>query len=213
MSVKIVAIAGITGKMGRLITKSLLHNHPEITIHGIARSPEKLPKALKNNPNIKVFKAEATDVSVIRSALKGADVCACSYLGDHELMLAGQKTLVDACIAEGVPRYIASDYSLDFRKLEYGQHPQKDPMKHIEEYLDEKDKETGGKIKGVHVLNGAFMEVIFSPFLRMFDAKNGVYNMWGTLDERLDLTTYEDTAAFTAEVAADPSAVGFLNGK
>ncbi len=35
----------------------------------------------------------------------------------------------------------------------------------------------------------------------------------GVGDETLDVTTYDDAAAFTAEGAADPSAVGFLNGK
>lgn len=126
-------------------------------------------------------------------------------------MIDGQKTLIDACIAENVPRYIASDFSLDFRKLKFGDHPSKDPMKYVQAYLDEKEKE--GKIKGVHVLNGAFMEVVMAPFLGWVDAKEGVFRYFGTGDEILDMTTMEDAAAFTAEVAVDSNANGFLNGE
>jgi hypothetical protein len=126
-------------------------------------------------------------------------------------MTEGQKILIDACIAENVPRYIASDWSLDFRGLRFGDHPVKDPMKHIQAYLEEKEAE--GKIKGVHVLNGVFTEIMFAPFTAWAAAGYGVFKYHGTGDEKLDMTTYEDAARFTAEVAVDESAVGFLNGK
>jgi hypothetical protein len=38
-----------------------------------------------------------------------------------------------------------------------------------------------------------------------------VFRYFGTGDEKLDMTTYADAAAFTAEVAADRDANGFLN--
>ena len=126
-------------------------------------------------------------------------------------MIEGQKTLIDACIAENVSRYIASDWSLDFRGLKLGDHPTKDPMKHVQAYLEEREKE--GKIKGVHVLNGAFTEIMWAPFLGVVDAKGGVFTYWGTGDEKFEMTTYADAAAFTAEVVADPNAVGFINGE
>ena len=37
------------------------------------------------------------------------------------------------------------------------------------------------------------------------------YPKSGIVAEPVEMTTYADTAAFTAEVAADPSAAGFLN--
>ena len=125
-------------------------------------------------------------------------------------MIDGQQTLIDACIAEGVPRYIASDWSLDFRGLKLGDHPAKDPMKHVQAYLEKKEGE--GKIKGVHVLNGAFMEVVWASFLGYVDAEKGTFRYFGTGDEKLEMTTYEDAARFTAEVAVDPNANGFLKG-
>ena len=32
-------------------------------------------------------------------------------------MVDGQKTLIDCCIEAGVPRYVASDWCLDYRDL------------------------------------------------------------------------------------------------
>jgi hypothetical protein len=124
-------------------------------------------------------------------------------------MIDGQKTLIDACIAEAVPRYIASDWSLDFSKLELGQHPAKDPMKHVQAYLGEKSS----KIKGVHVLNGAFMEVVWAPFLGWINAAESTFQYFGTGDEKLEVTTMKDAANFTADVAVDENADGFLNCK
>ncbi|KAF2810520.1 NAD(P)-binding protein [Mytilinidion resinicola] len=209
MSPPTIAIAGFTGKMARLITASLLSTHPHALIHGIARSPEKVPAAIKTHKNVTTFAASATDPAALRTALRGASVCICCYLGDAALMLDGQKQLIDACIAERVPRYIASDWSLDFRPLALGEHPAKDPMKHVQAYLEEKERE--GKIKGVHVLNGAFMEVVWARFTGFVDVERDAFFAWGTGDEKIEVAAMGDVAAWTAGVAVDGGASGFLN--
>jgi len=211
MSAPIVAIAGANSKLATLIAKHLLENYPQIKIHGIARSPEKVDAAIRDSPNVEIFEASASDTSGLRQGLKGAEVAMCCYLGDNDLMTEGQKTLIDACIDEKVARYIASDWAFDYRGLELGDHPSKDPMIHINAYLEE--KETSGKIKAVHVLNGAFMEMVLGPFNPCFQPKAQLYQYWGTGDEMMEMTTYADAAVFTAEIAADPSAVGFLNSE
>jgi len=208
MSSTTVAIAGFTGKMARLITSSLLANYPETKIIGICRFPEKVSEELRTSPNIEVFPANSSDKQALRRALKGASVCICCYLGDDDLMINGQKILIDACIDEGVPRYIASDWSVDYRSLAFGELPPKDPMKHVQMYLDEKEKD--GRIKGVHVLNGGFTEFYFAPFTGVFNAEGPTFKHWGSGDEGLDTTMWEDAAAFTAHAAMDPSATGFL---
>lgn len=211
MPTHVVAIAGMNGKMATLIVRHLLENYPKIKIHGIARSPEKVDAIIRDSPNVELFAASATDTTALRQGLKGADVAICCYLGNNELMTEGQKTLIDACIDEKVAKYIASDWSFDYRSLKLGDHPTKDPMIHINAYLEEKEK--SGKIKAVHVLNGSLMEVVMGPFNPFFQPKAGVYQHWGTGDEPMEMTTYADAAAFTAEIAADPTAVGFLNGE
>jgi len=201
-----IAIVGFTGKMARLITTSLLNSHPNVEIHGISRSLAGIDKATSSNPRIKLFEAGATDSKALRHGLTGTSTCICCYLGDNTLMTEGQRTLIDACIAEKVPRYIASDWSFDFRGLKFGDHPSKDPMKHIQAYLEEKAAE----IKGVHVLTGAFMEVMWAPHGFVNVAK-GTFRYSGTGDEKLEMTTMEDSAKYTAEVAVDESINGFVN--
>jgi hypothetical protein len=41
--------------------------------------------------------------------------------GLREVVIDAQKKLLDAAIAAGVPRFIPSDYSLDFTKFSYGE--------------------------------------------------------------------------------------------
>ncbi|KAK6219013.1 hypothetical protein LQW54_002515 [Pestalotiopsis sp. IQ-011] len=74
----------------------------------------------------------------------------------------------------------ASDYCLDFTKLEYGQHPAKDPMKHVKDHL-----ETKKNVRGVHVLIGAFMETFWSQYFGVFDAKECKLSFYGSGDESI----------------------------
>ncbi|KAJ0335903.1 hypothetical protein COL922a_008631 [Colletotrichum nupharicola] len=138
-----VALAGITGKFGRLLASKLIQN-PNVTLRGYCR--------------------EAYDEEKIRNFVEGSDVVICAYLGDDKLMVEGQKILIDACESEGVPRYIASDWALDYTKLELGELFPKDPMKHVKAYL-----ETKKCVKGVHILIGGFMDAIMSPFFSVID--------------------------------------------
>lgn len=70
--------------------------------------------------------------------------------------------------------------------------------------------ERAKKIKAVHVLNGAFMEVVWASFLDIVNAGEKGFRDFSTGDELLDMTAMEDTARFTAEMAIDPNARGFL---
>ncbi|CAH0040677.1 unnamed protein product [Clonostachys rhizophaga] len=204
-AVTTVAIAGITGSLGKLIAEYLLAK-PNVRIRGLCRTPTKLPQSLRDEPRLTVYATSSTDIATLRDALRGSDITICCYLGPSSLMVDGQKLLIDACIAEGVPRYIAGDWSMDFRKLELGQHPPKDPMKLVQAYLEE--KEAAGQLKAVHVLNACFLE---RPWVGIWDSKRNLFKYWGTGDERWEFTTYRNAAQFTAEVAVDKDAVGWFS--
>ncbi|ETS77254.1 hypothetical protein PFICI_11128 [Pestalotiopsis fici W106-1] len=200
-----VGIAGITGKFARLVVNHLL-KETEVQIRGFCRNANKLPEETRTRPNITIIEGEATDVDKLRQFAQGCDVVVCCYMGDDNLMIDGQKLLIDACEVENVVRYVASDYSLDFTKLEYGRHPTKDPSKHIKEYL-----ETKKTIKGVHILIGAFMETFWSSYFGVFDAKECTLSFYGSGHEVWESTTYDTAAHYTAAVAMDPGATGVLH--
>ncbi|KEF52259.1 uncharacterized protein A1O9_11499 [Exophiala aquamarina CBS 119918] len=203
-----VAIAGFTSRVAQLITSHLLEQ-PDIEITGICRDTAKVPSHISQNPSVTLVKAEYSDVTKLRTALRNASVCVCCYFGPEELMLGGQLILIDACIAENVPRYLASDFSFDFRGLKIGDFPFKDFQLKVDEYLAKKESE--GRIKSVHILSGGFFEAVFCPFMGTLEVESRKVRYWGTGEEPWDMTSMEDTAKFTARVVGDQGATGVFN--
>ncbi|KAL4886413.1 NmrA-like family protein [Aspergillus karnatakaensis] len=204
-----IGIAGITGKFAKLLVSHLL-KRPDVSIRGYCRDPSKVPETISSSPDVSLFKGEAFDKDAIHAFTQSCNVVICCYLGDDKLMVDGQKLLIDACDECNVPRYIASDWALDYTKLELGQLFVKDAMLHVKAYLETKS------VRGVHILVGGFMEPIFSPFFNIFDPKTNTFAYWGEGDEVMEGTTYDNAAEFTAAVAVDASASGviqFLGGR
>ena len=203
MSFKI-AIAGITSKLAQLVATQLLSKDPNVQIWGSSRDPSKLPSSLKDSPRVTLLQTDALDGSKLRSLVHGADVVICCYFADNETMLNGQKLLIDLCEEENVPRYIASDYSLDYRGLEFGEIPLKDPMKHLKTYLEAKKN-----VKGVHILVGIFMETFWSAIAKL-DVEKKTFRYWGDGKAEFELTSVGGAADCVTAVALDKDAVGFL---
>lgn len=197
-----VGLAGITGKFGRLLASQLLQNE-NVLLRGYARDPSKVESALASSPRVSLFKGEALDDDSIKPFVTGCDVVVCAYLGSDELMVDGQKKLVDACEEGGVPRYVASDWALDYTKLRLGELFPKDAMIHVRAHL-----ETKRTVQGVHVLIGGFMDPLLSPFFNVWDPESRTLSYWGEGTEPWEGTSYANAAEFTAAVVADRSAVG-----
>ncbi|KAL4765778.1 NmrA-like family protein [Aspergillus foveolatus] len=207
-----VGIAGVTGKFARrllthLLDSSTSNGQESLTVKGYCRDPAKLPSSLFSSPNLELFQGSAFDHEALASFVQGCDVVVCCYLGDDKLMIEGQKALIDACDAATppVPRYVSSDWALDYTKLELGELFPKDPMIHVKAYLESKQNVTG-----VHILVGGFMEPIFSSFFGIVDADSNVFRYWGDGSEIMEGTTYDDAARFTARVVLDRQASGVL---
>ncbi|KAF2800900.1 NAD(P)-binding protein [Melanomma pulvis-pyrius CBS 109.77] len=198
-----VAIAGITSNLAQFIVTELLSRHTNIHISGSSRNPSKLSPAFKDS-RITLFKSEPFDASSLRTLIHGADVVICCYFADNHTMVEGQKLLIDLCEDEGVPRYIASDYTVDFRGLNFGDTPIKDPMKHVQAYL-----ETRKVVKGVHILVGMFMETFWTAF-GMLDVEAKRFSYWGDGTEVWEMTSIRGVAAYVSAVASDAQAVGFF---
>ncbi|KAK3998128.1 hypothetical protein QBC44DRAFT_433 [Cladorrhinum sp. PSN332] len=208
MSSVTVGIAGITSRLARLLLASLLTNCSPVTIRGLCRNKSKLPPSILTHPQITVIEADAFDLPAVNSFVQGCDVVVCAYLGLNDLVVDGQKLLIDACEEAAVKQYFASDFTLDYNGLESGQHPTKESMKIVKEYLER----PGRKMKGVYVLCGAFMEVLFSPFFGLLgvdeEGSDQVLKYWGSGEEVWEVTTYGSVAEYTAALVMDERAVG-----
>lgn len=198
-----VGIAGITGKVALLVAKYLLQR-PNVNIRGYCRSPDRVPPRLLNDPRFTLIQGQVDDVAALREFAKGCDVVACCYLADNDVMVDAQKLLIDICEEQRVDRYIASDYTLEYAKLQPGQYIKKDPIIRVHDYLKTK------KIKAVHVLIGMFVETFFSNLFFFWDDKEKKFRYYGTGNETFELTTYATTAEYVAAIALDTEAVGFL---
>jgi hypothetical protein len=202
-----IGIAGITGRFGGLVLATLLEN-PDIKIRGLCRNASKLSSRHTQSPQLEVIEGDALDPSTLSEFVSDLDVVICAYLADNAFMIAGQKALIDACDQARVPRYIASDYTFDYTKLELGEHPAKDPMKIVHEYLQSKQH-----VQGVHVLVGGFIETFWSGYFQVWNQEEKSLVYWGSGEEGLEVSTYADAARWTVAVALDGGAIGIRRCK
>ncbi|PIG88702.1 hypothetical protein AARAC_000586 [Aspergillus arachidicola] len=196
-----VAIAGITRKFSQCIIRAIQES-PDVLIRGYCRSPHKLPRAILDSDQIEIIGGSFDDRAHIRRFVRGSDVVICCYFGQPEVMTEGQKYLIDACEEENVPRYIPSDFAVDYTKIPHGVLFPKESAKVIMEYLKSR------KVKGAHILTGGLMETFWSEFFGIWNPKMCSMSVWGSGEEVWELTTYQTAAAYTAAVALDKSAIG-----
>ncbi len=137
------------------------------------------------------------DESSLNRACQGVDTVLSSVQGGSEVIVDGQLRLLEAATKAGVTRFLPSDFSGDYNGIEYGDNYNYDPRKRFAEAAQK------SSVAVVHIMNGAFTEVFFAPFLGVFDFEKGTAEYWGTGDEAIDLTMMDDTALYTAEAATD----------
>jgi hypothetical protein len=115
----------------------------------------------------------------------------------------GQKVLLDGAIEAGVSRFIPSDYSIDFTRFPSGENRNLDLRREFHRSLEERP------ISATTIFNGAFADMLTGQMpLILFKFRRVLY--WGNADQRMDFTTIDDTAAFTARAALDSSTPRFL---
>ena len=134
------------------------------------------------------------------SVCEGVDVVV-SAVGNNKTTVPGQKNAIDAAKQQGVKRFIPSDFSVDYRKLDYGDNDNLDMRKQVLEHL------TASGLEYTLILNGAFMDIIPTPFMPQFDLENGIFKYWGDGETLVDMTTTEDTAKYVAEAVSDTELV------
>lgn len=202
----VVAVAGVSGRFGRCVVQELLKK-PDTLVRGLARDSSKVAAAIRSAPGFELFEGDVADVDTTQKLVDGADVVISALMGSDSFMFEAQKQLIDISEAAKVPRFIASDYTVDYTRLEYGQLPSKDPMKKTFEYLQSKT------IKGVHVMIGAFLDTFWTQWFGAWDPEKLSISFWGTGDEIWELTSYENTAEFVADIALDKNGIGIQRCK
>ncbi|MCX6258273.1 MAG: NmrA family NAD(P)-binding protein [Bacteroidia bacterium] len=202
MSTTTILVAGGTGDLGGRIIKALLSRGADV--RAIVRHGTDDTKVQKlEQQGVNVIRVDLSDVNGLTQACKGVSCVVSALQGLHDVIVDIQSILLDAAIAAGVPRFIPSDFSSDFTKLSVGENRNFDLRREFHERLDKTS------IAATSIFNGAFANLLTGQMpLILFKLNRVLY--WGNADQRLDFTTKDDTAAFTASAALDPSTPRFL---
>lgn len=199
---KVILVAGATGNLGLRIVKALVNNDAEI--RAVVRSTSDVVKVeLLESLGVKIYKVNKWKLDELKTACIDVSCVVSCLAGLREVVIDAQTILLDAAIAAGVPRFIPSDYSLDFTKFSPGENRNLDLRREFHEYLDKTS------ISATSIFNGAFAELLTNEMpLILFKQKMILY--WGNVEHRMGFTTMDNTAEFTAKVALDSSSPRYL---
>jgi nucleoside-diphosphate-sugar epimerase len=197
-----ILVAGATGNLGLKITTALVRQGA--TVRAIVRKETGAEKI----STLKQMGVEVVRVS-LQNRVQAFDVCqgincvVSALSGLADVVIESQKYLLDGAVSAGVPKFIPSDYSLDFTNLKPGSNRNLDLRRSFHEYLDKQN------IKATTVFNGAFMDLLTGDMpLILYKLKRILY--WGDPSVRMDFTLTDDVADFTAKAALDISTPRYL---
>lgn len=198
-----VLVVGATGNLGFEIAKQLSRQEgaqvSALVRPGGEQNPRKQEKleALRQH-NVQLVEGDLFDKASLKQACQGIEVIVSAVNGDADVVVEGQTNLIKAAEAAGVRRFIPSDYSVDYRKLDWGDNYQLNFRKAVFTTL-----QGSKRLSYTLILCGTFMETLFSPFGMVFDFQKGRFKYWGDGETRFDVTSLHDVAAYTAAAALD----------
>ncbi|RZK23602.1 MAG: NmrA family protein [Hymenobacter sp.] len=195
-------MAGATGDLGFRIAQALLNRGA--AVRALVRPGATKPEVAQlRAQGATIVEVDLGDAKALATACAGAACVVSALSGLRDVIIDAQTQLLDAAVAAGVPRFIPSDYSIDFTKLPEGSNRNLDLRREFGRRLDQ------APIRATSVLNGMFMDLLTgqAPVI-LFKIKRVLY--WGSADQPLEFTTIADTAAFTAAAALDPTTPRYL---
>jgi nucleoside-diphosphate-sugar epimerase len=198
-----IVLAGITGNLGERIARALVARGA--AVRGLVRAdvpPE--TRARLEGLGIVLVTVDYADVASLTEACRGARCVVSALSGLRGVIVDAQTVLLEGAVRAGVPRFVPSDFSTDFTKLPAGSNRNLDLRREFHARLE------GAAIGVTSVFNGAFTDMLTgqAPFVL---ARWKRVLCWGNPDQHMDFTTVDDTAAYTADVALDPSTPRYLH--
>ena len=202
MAPAIIVLAGATGDLGFRIAQSLLNRGA--VVRALVRPGNTKPEvASLRDLGAEIVEVDFNSVTALTKACAGAACVVSAVSGLRDVIVNGQKRLLDAAVAAGVSRFIPSDYSIDYTKLPKGSNRNLDLRREFNQRLDQ------APIQATSILNGMFTDLLTgqAPVV-LFGLKRVLY--YGDADQPLDFTTTANTAEFTAAAALDPTTPRYL---
>ena len=201
-SSRTIIVAGATGHLGQKICTNLI---------GIGATVKALVRKESNSVaitslqklGVQVIETEFDQPSKLIKACRGCSCLVSAVSGLREIIVDLQTKLLNAAVEAGIPRFIPSDYCIDYTKLPKGSNRNLDLRREFNGILDH------APMKGTSILNGMFTDLLVgeAPVV-LFKIKRVLY--WGSKHQLLDFTTMNDTATYTAYAVVDDTTPRYL---
>ncbi len=199
---QIILVAGATGNLGSRIVKALVGRGAEL--RAVVRNSCDIGKINSLEARgVRVYKVNEWSLDELQNACQDVTCVVSALAGLKDVIIDAQSVLLDAAIAAGVPRFIPSDYSLDFTKFTDGENRNLDWRREFHSYLDQKP------IAATSIFNGAFADMITGQMPVIF-FKRKLVLYWGSSNYKWGFTTMDNTAEYTACVALDVASPRYL---
>ena len=191
-----ILVAGGTGNLGGRIVKALIKRGASVRV--LSRNNLEGVKINKlTELGAEVIAVDMSDVEELKNACLSVSCVVSALAGLDDVIVDSQKLLLDAAIAAGVPRFIPSDFASDFTKMPEGENRNFDLRKEFHKYLDK------SPIAATSILNGAFADIL-SYNTPLYNPNNHSVAYWGNNpDWKVDFSTMDNTADYTAAAALD----------
>ncbi|KQQ40736.1 NmrA family protein [Methylobacterium sp. Leaf125] len=197
-SAQTVLLAGVGGDLGGRIARALVARGADV--RALVRAgvkPGNFP------PGVTPVTVDYGDPRSLANACHGAACVVSALNGLEPVILEAQGRLLDATVAAGVPRFIPSDFSLDFTRTRPGDNRNLDLRRH---FMDRVDRTP---IRATSILNGAFADLLTGEAPIVLQRPRRIL-YWGDADQPLDFTAKDDVARYTAAAALDSEAPRIL---
>ena len=191
-----ILAAGGTGNLGGRIVRDLIKRGAEV--RAIVRPETDSEKVEKlKNLGAEVVEVEMSNADELKNACEGVSCVVSALSGLRDVIVDAQTHLLEAAITAGVPRFIPSDFAADFTRLAEGNNRNFDLRKEFHAILDK------SAIASTSIMNGAFSDIL-TYGTPIYDFRNYSVGYWGDdADWKLDFTTMDNTADYTAAAALD----------
>lgn len=196
-----IVVAGASGDLGQRVIRALVKRGAHV-IALVRLGTEQGRLTGLRSSGVTVTPVSLDDAQGLRGAIAGSGCVVSTLNGLEAVIIEQQGRLLQAAVAAGVPRFIPSDYSLDYTRTRPGENRNLDLRRRFATRLDTAD------IAVTSILNGGFLELLEGDAPIVLPGRRVLH--FGDAQQLLDFTAKDDVAAFTADAALDHNTPRFL---
>ncbi len=195
---KTIAVAGASGDQGQRVIQELCLLG--VKVRALIRQPLSvdLEKQFKKL-NVDIIEVDYQNNSSLKKACLEVGCMISTLSGNREVIMQSQVELLKACTEAKVKRFIPSAYSIDFKAVQIEKNRNLAVLREFDQVL------ATAEIRSTTILNGAFADMLTgqAPFI-LFAIKRVIY--FSSADQKMDFTTRDNVATYTAHAALDETA-------